>query len=104
MLFADDVVLIDETRNGVNAKLEVWRRTLESKGFRLSRIKTEYLECKFRMRDRIKNEDIRDKVGVTLGEDKMREASLRWFAHVMRRYMYVLVQKCERLVMDGFMS
>ena len=28
-------------------KLEVWRRTLESKGFRLSRSKTEYLECKF---------------------------------------------------------
>jgi len=25
MLFADDIVLIDETRNRVNAKLEVWR-------------------------------------------------------------------------------
>ena len=46
MFFADDVVLIDETR-GVNDKLEVWRQTLESKGFRLSRSKTEYLECKF---------------------------------------------------------
>ena len=34
-------------RGGVNDKLEVWRRTLESKGFRLSRSKTEYLECKF---------------------------------------------------------
>ncbi|KAF3622310.1 Homeobox protein knotted-1 like 3 [Capsicum annuum] len=41
------VVLINETRSGVNAKLEVWRQTLESKGFRLSRSKTEYLECKF---------------------------------------------------------
>ncbi|KAM3395225.1 hypothetical protein P3S68_004230 [Capsicum galapagoense] len=47
MLFADDVVLIDESRRGVNDKLEVWRQTLESKGFRLSRTKTEYLECKF---------------------------------------------------------
>ncbi|KAF3683178.1 putative ubiquinol oxidase 1, mitochondrial-like [Capsicum annuum] len=47
MLFADDVVLIDETRGCVNNKLEVWRQTLESKGFRLSRSKTEYLECKF---------------------------------------------------------
>ena len=47
MLFADDVVLIDETRGGVNDKLEVWRQTLESKGFRLSRSKTEYLKCKF---------------------------------------------------------
>ncbi|KAF3639163.1 putative pre-mRNA-processing factor 6-like [Capsicum annuum] len=47
MLFADDVVLIDETWGGVNDKLEMWRQTLESKGFRLSRTKTEYLECKF---------------------------------------------------------
>ncbi|KAG5596183.1 hypothetical protein H5410_037415 [Solanum commersonii] len=47
MLFADDIVLIDETRNRVNARLEVWRQTLESKGFRLSRTKTEYLGCKF---------------------------------------------------------
>ena len=47
MLFADDVVLIDETRGRVNDKLEIWRQTLESKGFLLSRTKTEYLECKF---------------------------------------------------------
>ncbi|PHU23744.1 hypothetical protein BC332_08851 [Capsicum chinense] len=47
MLFADDIVLIDESRQGVNNKLEVWRQTLESKGFRLSKSKTKYLECKF---------------------------------------------------------
>ncbi|KAG5600776.1 hypothetical protein H5410_032146 [Solanum commersonii] len=47
MLFTDDIVLIDETRNRVNARLEVWRQTLESKGFRLSGTKTEYLGCKF---------------------------------------------------------
>ncbi|KAK4373255.1 hypothetical protein RND71_008639 [Anisodus tanguticus] len=47
MLFADDIVLIDETRSGVNDKLDVWRQTLESKGFMLSSTKTEYLECKF---------------------------------------------------------
>ncbi|KAL3363598.1 hypothetical protein AABB24_012720 [Solanum stoloniferum] len=47
MLFADDIELIDETRDRVNARLEVWRQTLESKGFRLSRTKTEYLGCKF---------------------------------------------------------
>lgn len=46
VLFAD-VVLIDETHNGVNAKLDVWRQNLESQGFKLSRTKTEYLECKF---------------------------------------------------------
>ena len=47
MLFADDVVLVDESRTGVNRKLELWRRTLESKGFRLNRTKTEYMMCDF---------------------------------------------------------
>jgi len=47
MLFANDIVLIDESRGGVNNKLEVWRQILESKGLRFSRSKTEYLECKF---------------------------------------------------------
>ena len=47
MLFADDVVLVDESRTGVNQKLELWRETLESKGFRLNRTKTEYMRCNF---------------------------------------------------------
>ena len=47
MLFAADVVLVDESRAGVNRKLELWRRMLESKGFRLSRTKTEYMMCNF---------------------------------------------------------
>ena len=47
MLFADDVVLLDESQAGVNMKLELWRQTLESKGFRVSRTKTEYMRCDF---------------------------------------------------------
>lgn len=47
MLFADVIVLIDEMGGGVNDRSEVWRQALESKGFGLSRTKTEYLECKF---------------------------------------------------------
>jgi hypothetical protein len=31
MLFADDVVLVNESRTGVEQKLELWRRTLEAK-------------------------------------------------------------------------
>jgi hypothetical protein len=46
MFFVDDVVLVDESR-GVNRKLELWRQTLESKGFRISRTKTEYMRCDF---------------------------------------------------------
>jgi len=34
---------VDETRGGVNAKFEIWW----TKGFRLSRTKTEDLKCKF---------------------------------------------------------
>ncbi|KAM3308849.1 hypothetical protein P3S67_010593 [Capsicum chacoense] len=214
MLFADDVVLIDETRGGVNDKLEQWRETLESKGFRLSRSKTKYLECKFdgssegddvvvrlesqvvckrdsfkylgsmiqgngeidedvshrigvgwmkwkfalgvlsdkkvppklqsklyrvavrpamlygaecwpvknshiqklkvaeiRMLrwicgltrgDRVRNETIREKVGVASVEDKMGEVRLRWFGHVMRRGIEAPVRRCERLALDGF--
>ena len=47
MLFADDIILVNETRARVNAKLELWRQTLESRDFRLSRAKTEYMDCKF---------------------------------------------------------
>lgn len=47
MLFRDDIVLIVETQNRVNTKLEVWRQTLEVKMFKLSRTKTQYLECTF---------------------------------------------------------
>ncbi|OIT05985.1 hypothetical protein A4A49_31582 [Nicotiana attenuata] len=36
MLFADDIVLIDDTRDDVDERLEVWRQILESKGFKLS--------------------------------------------------------------------
>jgi hypothetical protein len=47
MLFADDVVLMNESKTGVDQKLKLWRRTLEIKGFRLSRYKTEYIKCYF---------------------------------------------------------
>jgi hypothetical protein len=47
MLFADDVVLVDESRTGVDQKLELWRQTLEAKCFRLSMYKIEYMKCDF---------------------------------------------------------
>ncbi|KAK4352852.1 hypothetical protein RND71_028370 [Anisodus tanguticus] len=55
--------------------------------------------CGHIRRDRIRNEDIRDKVGVASVEDKMREARLRWFGHMQRRDTYVQVR---RLAMDRF--
>ena len=42
MLFADDIVLVDELRYGVNVKIKRWWEALESKGFKISRTKTKY--------------------------------------------------------------
>ena len=36
MLFADDVVLVDESLSGINCRLDLWRQTLETKCFKLN--------------------------------------------------------------------
>lgn len=43
MMFADDIVLCEFTREGLELKLEKWRRAFEQRGLRISRTKTEYL-------------------------------------------------------------
>ncbi|OIT08557.1 hypothetical protein A4A49_18166 [Nicotiana attenuata] len=50
---------------------------------------------------KIRNEDIREKVGVAPMDDKMREARLRWFGHVKRRSLDATVRRCERLALVG---
>ena len=209
MLFADDIVLVDETKSGVERKLELWRDALETKGFKISRTKTEYMHCNFSGRvnennldvkidnefipkkqifkylgsvfqqngeidgdvthrinvgwlkwrgassilcdrkiplkvkgkyyrvavrpamlygsecwpvnykhvnkmavaemrmvrwmcgytrkDRIRNDFIREKLGIAPIEDKMRESRLRWFGHIRRRPIGAPVRKCENL-------
>ena len=62
MLFANDIVLIDNTREWVNAKLETWRQALEIKSFRISKNKTEYMEYHFN------NNKINDTTNVKIGE------------------------------------
>ena len=47
MLFADDIVLVDETGKGLSRKLDRLRETLKRKNFRISHTKTEYLICNF---------------------------------------------------------
>ena len=47
--------------------------------------------------DRTRNEKIREKVGVTTIENKMRETKLRWFSHIKMRSVYVPVRMCEMI-------
>lgn len=47
MVFADKIVLINETSESVNQNLDPWRGTSENKDFTISRSKTEYLHYKF---------------------------------------------------------
>ncbi|KAH0456698.1 hypothetical protein IEQ34_014605 [Dendrobium chrysotoxum] len=51
----------------------------------------------FTLRDRIRNEHIREKVGVAPVEDKIRESRLRWFGHIKRRPSDDPVRKVEVL-------
>ena len=43
MLFADDIVICEETREEVERRLESWRYALKRRGTKVSRSKTEYL-------------------------------------------------------------
>ena len=48
-------------------------------------------------KDRIRNEEIRNKLGVCAIEDKMRECRLRWFGHVQRRPEDAPVRRSDML-------
>ncbi|KAF3678035.1 putative SNAP25 -like proteinous protein SNAP30 [Capsicum annuum] len=52
--------------------------------------------------DKARNEIIREKVGVALVEDKMRELRLRGFGYAMRRNTDAPIWRYERLAMNGF--
>ena len=98
MLFADDIVLIDETQEGVNAKLNLWREVLESKGLRLSRSKTKYMECKLRANGGL------NRLGVRIGDHEVPKSD-------RFRYLGSILQKNGELngdlnhrVQDGWMK
>ncbi|XP_070031589.1 uncharacterized protein [Nicotiana tomentosiformis] len=59
------------------------------------------LMCEHTRIDRIRNEVIRDKVGVAPIEDKMWEVRLKWFGHVRRRSTDAPVRRCKRLTLEG---
>ncbi|XP_022013992.1 uncharacterized protein LOC110913472 [Helianthus annuus] len=47
LLFADDIVLVVEGKQSLNARLKEWRVALEGNWLRISRSKTKYLYCDF---------------------------------------------------------
>lgn len=69
MLFSYDIVLSNEMRGRVNMSLEVWRKSLEPNGFKLTRTKTEYLEHKFSDLSHVAYMDVRlDTQGISKKE------------------------------------
>ena len=53
--------------------------------------------CGHTKKDKIKNEIIRNKVGVVPIEEKMRETRLRWFDHVRRKLINALVMRVDEI-------
>lgn len=47
MLFADNIVSVDELRDDVNTKLERLREVLKLKYFKMRHIEKEYIDCNF---------------------------------------------------------
>lgn len=57
--------------------------------------------CGHTRSDKIRNENIWNKVGVASVVDKMRKVRPRWFGHVKRRCIGAPMRSCERLVIQG---
>jgi len=51
MMFASDVVLVEENLEEVNYRLDSWRLVLEGKALRINRNNIEYMEYEFGGRD-----------------------------------------------------
>jgi len=51
--------------------------------------------------DRIRNETIRETIRVIPIEDKLREDRLRWFGHIYRRPLDVVVKKSDMIAVDS---
>nr|GEW31881.1 retrovirus-related Pol polyprotein LINE-1 [Tanacetum cinerariifolium] len=81
MTFTDDIVLIAESAEGLNNRLESWRKALEDNGLRVSREKTEYLRCEFG-----KYEVIHQEVDIRIGDRILQpKESFRYLGSVIHR-------------------
>ena len=78
MLFAENIVLVAETKVEVNTKLELWREALESKGLKISWNKTEYLECNFS-----KNQSMNEGVVSIEGQEIPKSEQFRYLGSIL---------------------
>ena len=78
MSFADDIVLIDETKSKVNAKLEVWRETLKSKSFKISKTKIEYIKHNFS-----KNRNINEEIVKIASQEVLRSKKCKYLGSII---------------------
>ncbi|GKD06095.1 ataxia telangiectasia mutated family protein, partial [Tanacetum coccineum] len=76
-----DIVLIAESAEELNNRLESWRKALEDNGLRVSREKTEYLRC-----DYGRYEVIHQEVDIRIGDRILQlKKSFRYLGSVMHR-------------------
>ncbi|GKD81108.1 retrovirus-related pol polyprotein LINE-1 [Tanacetum coccineum] len=81
MIFADDIVLIAESAEELNNRLESWRKALEDNGLRVSREKTEYLRCDFS-----RYEVVHQEVDIRIGDRILQPTeSFRYLGSVMHK-------------------
>ncbi|XP_071694412.1 uncharacterized protein [Rutidosis leptorrhynchoides] len=81
LIFADDIVLVAESKEELNSRLEQWRVALESNGLPISRQKTEYLRCDF---DRIIEQE--DGVNIYIGDQILHpQTSFRYLGSMLHK-------------------
>ena len=58
----------------------------------------------YTLKDRIRNDHIRERVEVAPISEKMREYRLRWYGHVQRRELDELVRIVEQMVREQYIK
>ncbi|GKE23314.1 ataxia telangiectasia mutated family protein [Tanacetum coccineum] len=82
LIFANDIVLVSGTPDGLNGRLEQWREMLENKGLRVNREKTEYMRCDFNRNENDQNEEAVIRIGEHILEPK---ESFRYLGSVIHK-------------------
>ncbi|GJV15561.1 retrovirus-related pol polyprotein LINE-1 [Tanacetum coccineum] len=81
LIFTDDIVLISETLEGLNGRLEQWIKALEDNGLRVNKEKTKYLRCNFSRNENGQNEEEEICIGKHILEPKESFRYLRYVIH-----------------------